>query len=219
LERIVTKALAKERDNRYQTVKDLLIDLQGLKRKLELKAEFERTIQPEETATTLDQKQSTTAKLPQRTETAGTNTSSSAEYIVGEVKRHKRGLLIALAVMIAAAFGIYLYNARAGRQIKSLAVLPLVNGTGNPDSEYLSEGITDSLIDSLSQLPNLRVESLNSVMRYKGREADAQAVGRELGVDAVVTGRMMQRGDGLVVSVEMVDVRDNSRVWGKALRS
>jgi eukaryotic-like serine/threonine-protein kinase len=215
LERIVTKSLVKDRDDRYQTVKDLLIDLQRLRRQLELKAELERTVQPDEPETTVSQKKVTVAERPQQTESAAAHATSSAEYIVGEVKRHKRGVLIALAVVITAAVGIYIYNARAGRQINSLAVLPMINGTGDPNSDYLSEGITESLIDSLSQLPNLRVNSLNSVLRYKGREADAQAVGRELGVDAVVTGRMMQHGDGLVVSVEMVDVRDNSRIWGR----
>lgn len=211
LERIVTKSLAKDREGRYQTIKDLLIDLQRLRRQLELKAELERTVQPDEPESTVAQQKVTLGEPRQQTETA----ISSAEYIVGEVKRHKRGVLIALAVIITAAVGIYLYNSRAGRQINSLAVLPLINGTGDPNSDYLSEGITESLIDSLSQLPNLRVNSLNSVLRYQGKEADAQAVGRELGVDAVVTGRIMHRADGLVVSVEMVDVRDNSRIWGK----
>jgi TolB-like protein len=108
---------------------------------------------------------------------------------------------------------LYVYQSRAGRQIHSLAVLPMENGTGDPNAEYLSEGITESLIDSLSQLPNLNVKSLNSVLRYKS-ETGAQKAGRELGVEAVVTGRVMQRGDELVVSVEMVNVNDNNRLWG-----
>lgn len=213
LERIIAKSLTKDRDGRYQTIKDLLIDLQRLRRQLELRSELERTAQPNDS--TVAQKKVTLEEPRQQTDTTNAPVTSSAEYIVGEVKRHKRGALIVLAVMITAAVSIYLYNSRAGRQIQSLAVLPLVNGTGDPNSDYLSEGLTESLIESLSQLPNLRVNSLNSVLRYKGHETDAQAVGRELGVDAVVTGRMTQRGDGLVVSVEMVDVRDNSRIWGK----
>ncbi|PYS67367.1 MAG: hypothetical protein DMF69_23270, partial [Acidobacteria bacterium] len=216
LQRIVTKSLSKDRDGRYQTVRDLLIDLQALRRRLDLKAELERTAQPDDgTITTTNQQHTTAAELAEGTAIAGAHAPSSAEYIVGEVKRHKRGVFIALAVVIVAAVGLYIYNSRVGRQINSLAVLPLINGTGDSNSDYLSEGITESLIDSLSQLPNLRVNSLNSVLRFKGREADAQAVGRELGVDAVVTGKMVQHGDGLVVSVEMVDVRDNSRIWGR----
>lgn len=211
LERIITKSLVKDRDDRYQTVKDLLIDLQRLKRQLDLKEELERTVPPREAVdptVTANQKHTTVADVPQPTSAA-----SSAEYIAGEVKRHKRAVLIGVAAIIMAAVAIYVYNSRGGRQIHSLAVLPMVNGTGDPNSEYLSEGITESLIDSLSQLPNLNVKSLNSVLRYKS-ETDAQKVGRELGVEAVVTGRVMQRGDGLIVSVEMVNVNDNNRLWG-----
>ena len=215
LERIVTKSLVKDRDDRYQTVKDLLIDLQRLKRKLDLRAEMESTIasqDPVDPSVTANQKHTTVAELPKQIETP--HATSSAEYIVGEVKRHKRAVLFGLAAIIIAALAIYIYNSRAPRQIHSLAVLPMVNGTGDPNSEYLSEGITESLIDSLSQLPNLSVKSLNSVLRYKGHDIDAQTVGRELGVEAVVTGRVMQRGDGLVVSVEMINVSDNNRLWG-----
>jgi len=216
LERIITKSLVKDRDDRYQTIKDLLIDLQRLRRQLDLKEELERTVPPREAVdspVTANQKHATIAEVPQPTSTPAP-AASSAEYIVGEVKRHKRAVLIGVAVLIIAAVAIYVYNSRAARQIHSLAVLPMVNGTGDPNSEYLSEGITESLIDSLSQLPNLHVKSLNSVLRYKGHDVDAQTLGRELGVEAVVTGRVMQRGDGLVVSVEMVNVNDNSRLWG-----
>ena len=216
LERIITKSLVKDRDDRYQTVKDLLIDLQRLRRQLDLKEELERTVPPHEAvepSVTANQKHTTVAEIPQPTSTPA-HAASSAEYIVGEVKRHKRAVVIGVAVIIIAAVAIYLYNSRAGRQIHSLAVLPMVNGTGDPNSEYLSDGITESLIDSLSQLPNLQVKSLNSVLRYKGHDTDAQTVGRELGVEAIVTGRVMQRGDGLVVSVEMVKVNDNNRLWG-----
>lgn len=216
LERIVTKSLVKDRDSRYQTVKDLLIDLQRLRRQLDLKEELDRTVPPHESVDpglTAKQTHPTVTELPQRTDSAAMHATSSAEYIVTEVKRHKRGVLIGVAAIVIAAVAIYIYNARAGRQLNSIAVLPMVNGTGDPNSEYLSEGITESLIDSLSQLPNLQVKSLNSVLRYKG-ETDAQRVGRELGVEAVVTGKVMQRGDGLVVSVEMVNVSDNNRLWG-----
>lgn len=216
LQRIVTKSLSKDRDGRYQTIKDLLIDLQALRRRLDLKAELERTVHPDDgTITTTNQQHTTGAEVPQGTATTATHAPSSAEYIVGEVKRHKGAFVIIVAAIVLAAVAVYLYNTLGSRRIKSLAVLPVANTTGDPNTDYLSEGLTESLIDNLTQLPDLQVKSLNSVMRYKGRETDAQAVGRELGVDAIVTGRMMQRDDGLVVSVEMVDVRDNSRIWGK----
>jgi eukaryotic-like serine/threonine-protein kinase len=215
LQRIVTKSLSKDRDGRYQTVKDLLIDLQALRRRLDFKAELDRTVQPDDgTLTTTSQHQTTVAELSQGTATTAAHVPSSAEYIVGEVKRHKSVFLVVVLSIVLAVVGIYLYSTFGSRQIKSLAVLPLENATGDPNTDYLSEGITESLIDNLTQLPELQVMSLNSVMRYKGRQTDAQAIGRELGVEAVVTGRVSQRADGLVISVEMVNVTDNSRLWG-----
>lgn len=98
--------------------------------------------------------------------------------------------------------------------IRSLAVLPLVNVGGNSDAEYLSEGITGNLIYELSAIPGLKVMSHGSVSRYKGRDIDARRIGADLGVGAVLTGRVARRGDDLSVSVELVDAGDNRRVWG-----
>jgi serine/threonine protein kinase/tetratricopeptide (TPR) repeat protein len=96
-----------------------------------------------------------------------------------------------------------------------LAVLPFVNGSADPNSEYLSDGITESLINSLSQLPHLKVMCRDSAFRYKGKETDAETVGRELGVRAVLKGRVMQRGDSLAISAELIDATDNSHIWGQ----
>jgi TolB-like protein/tetratricopeptide (TPR) repeat protein len=98
---------------------------------------------------------------------------------------------------------------------KSIAVLPFDNQNRDPDTEYLSDGIPESIINSLSQLPNLKVMSRNSVFHYKGKDTDAQAVAKELKVQAVLTGRMTQRGDGLSISVELINAQDNSEIWGQ----
>jgi TolB-like protein/Tfp pilus assembly protein PilF len=102
-----------------------------------------------------------------------------------------------------------------GETIDSVAVLPFVNASADPNTEYLSDGITESLINSLSQLPHLKVMSHDSAFRYKGKETDAQVVGRELGVRAVFKGRITQRGDSLDISAELVDARDDSHIWGQ----
>jgi TolB-like protein len=94
-------------------------------------------------------------------------------------------------------------------------VLPFANASGDPDTEYLSEGITEAIINHLSQLPRLRVVPRNTAFRYKTREADATILRRELGVDAVVTGRVMQRGESLVVSSELVDLASDTQLWGQ----
>jgi serine/threonine-protein kinase len=98
---------------------------------------------------------------------------------------------------------------------KSIAVLPFDNQNRDPDTEYLSDGIPESIINSLSQLPNLKVMSRNSVFHYKGKDMDAQAVAKELKVEAVLTGRMTQRGDDLSISVELINAQDNSQIWGQ----
>jgi TolB-like protein/Tfp pilus assembly protein PilF len=99
--------------------------------------------------------------------------------------------------------------------INSLAVLPLVNATSDPNAEYLSDGITESIINSLSQLPQLKVMSRNTVFRYKGREIDSSQVGRELNVRTLLLGRVLQFGDRLVVRVELIDAREGTQLWGE----
>src|SRR5712692_2191789 len=98
---------------------------------------------------------------------------------------------------------------------KSIAVLPFDNQNRDPDTEYLSDGIPESIINSLSQLPNLKVMSRNSVFHYKGKDTDAQAIAKELKVQAVLTGRVAQRGDSLAINVELINAQDNSQIWGQ----
>jgi serine/threonine protein kinase/Tfp pilus assembly protein PilF len=104
---------------------------------------------------------------------------------------------------------------RARKGIESLAVLPLVNASGDPDSEYLSEGIAESLINSFSQLPKLRVVQRSKAFRYKGANIDLQEAGRELHVQAILTGRLLVRGETLVIKMELIDVEKDSQVWGQ----
>src|SRR5262249_1041608 len=109
-----------------------------------------------------------------------------------------------------------LYFLRGSTQpIDSLAVLPFINGSADPDTTYLSEGLSESIMNSLSQLPSLRLMSSNSVARYRGSSIDARTAGVELGVRAVLTGRVLLRGDDLSVQTELVNVQDNSRLWGE----
>jgi serine/threonine protein kinase len=109
----------------------------------------------------------------------------------------------------------YLPSWRSGGAINSLAVLPFVNTSGDPNNEYLSEGITDTLINNLSQLPSLRIVPRGRVFRYKGKEVEPEKVGQELNVRGVVTGRVLQRGDTLVVQAELTDVVSDSQLWGE----
>jgi eukaryotic-like serine/threonine-protein kinase len=123
------------------------------------------------------------------------------------------GALASLALLIVA--GIYFLSGRSGGRIDSIAVLPFVNVSADPNAEYLSDGVTESLINTLSELPHLTVMSRSSVLRYAGRDIDPQTAGRDLKVQAVLIGRVVQRGDGLSISVELVDVKNNSHIWGE----
>ena len=119
------------------------------------------------------------------------------------------------AVLVLSAAGWFAWKSHsASGEISSVAVIPFANQSGSPDTEYLSDGITESLINDLSKLPKLAVVSRTSVFRYKGRDADPQTVAKDLHVDAVITGRVLQRGDQLVVSAELVDTRTNRNLWG-----
>lgn len=216
LERIVTKALAKDREERYQTVKDFLIDLRKLKRQLEFEIESQRSSQPAVTNEEMTARPGAQSGM-ETSVAAAARATSGGDGLSRRIKQHRK-LLIALAGLgVAAATLIYFVRGGFGpdnKGIDSLAVLPFVNASADPNTEYLSDGITDSLINNLSQLPNLKVMSRNSVFRFKGRETDAQAAARELNVRAVLMGRVVQRGDALSVSVELVDAQDNSHLWG-----
>ena len=121
---------------------------------------------------------------------------------------------LALAAVLVLALSLYWLLGR-GREIDSIAVLPFVNVGADPDTEYLSDGITESLINSLSQLPKLRVLARTTVFRYKGQEVDAQKIGKDFRVRAVLLGRLVKRGDNLAVSAELVDTLENSQIWGE----
>ena len=131
--------------------------------------------------------------------------------------RRKSVLIIGMTIsLVAIAVAAYLFfRNRSSEQIESIAVLPFQNSSADPDAEYLSDGLAESLIYRLSQLPNLKVSPTSSVMRYKGKQADVKAIASELGVSAVMTGRIAQRGDNLTISVELVDVRNNKLLWGE----
>jgi TolB-like protein/Tfp pilus assembly protein PilF len=126
-------------------------------------------------------------------------------------------IAIAAAAILIVAASFYLFRRSpavdSGEGISSLAVLPFTNT--DPTTEYLSDGITESLIENLSQLPDLKVKSRSTVFHYKGRNTDAMQIGRELGVHALLSGTVVQRGDELEVSVELIDVRDDSHIWGE----
>ncbi len=179
-ERIVRKCLEKDPDERYQSAKDLLIDLRTLRRD---------TI-------------------------SGTRS--------GETQNQKpRALSIKavpaiIAIALFALAGVLFYLKSSSRPaIRSIAVLPFVNRTGDEKAEYLSDGISESTINNLSQLSELRVIARSTVFSYKGKQLDPRKIGQELDVDGVVTGTVSQQGDNLIVQADLMNVREGSQVWGQ----
>ena len=214
LERIVSKALRKDRDERYQTIKDLLLDLQSLKQE----AEFERKL---ERSTPSKSKSRVETRAPGGVDTvmgSAARPTPSERGLTSAMTLNQRRAVIAVAALliIASAVGAYFYFTRArGGVIDSIAVLPFQNTSPDADTEYLADGLAESLIYRLSQLPNLRVSPTSSVFRYKGKDTDPQVIARTLGVDSVMTGRITQRGDNLTISINLVDAANNRSLWGE----
>src|ERR1035438_4712654 len=130
------------------------------------------------------------------------------------LKRRKLWVVLVACIAAIGLAAVGTWYLRSGRtaQIDSIAVLPFTNGGGDANTDYLSDGITESLIDNLAHVPQLKVKSRNSVFRYKGKDVDVQKVGNDLGVPVVVSGRVVPRGDGIEVSAELTDVRDNTEI-------
>ncbi len=149
-------------------------------------------------------------------DTESGKTVASGEASPGWSRRTMLIGAIALVFVIAAiAVAGFFFSSSDRTSINSVAVLPFSNASGDPNAEYISDGITEGIIDRLSGLPNLKVISRTSAFRYKQREIEPQKVGKELGVEALVTGRVVQRGDDLSVSVELVDAREDKQLWGE----
>ncbi len=176
--------LRKDRDDRYQTARDLLNDLRDFKRKLDVSSELKRS----------------------------GHAKTKKSFLTHAPKISLKFVFGTLAVILLIILSLYHFKKGTGN-IDSIAVLPLVNMGRETEMEYLTDGITETIISSLSRLPNLRVMARSTVFRYKRREVDPQTVGKDLGVNAVMTGRVIQHGNDLLITIELADARNNSYIW------
>src|ERR1041384_7250063 len=198
LDQITLKALAKDPTERYQTAAEMQTDLELVAATLGRAAD--EIVVPLEYPT----------EPP-------TQRSASARQSLRQRRRRtmRRWPIVALVALVAVlAVGAFLYMHRSANMVNSLAVLPFTNADGNPDTKYLSDGLTESLINSLSQSLPIKVMSRNAVFRYEGKQIEPREIGRELGVSAVLTGRVEAHGDALSISVELIDASDNTHIWG-----
>ena len=227
LQRIVRKSMTKDVEMRYQTAHDLLIDLKNLRRELDLQGELERSIIPNreianaplENPTQMYASDAATQSGSAATTQGVTTSSSSLEYAVTQAKSHKLATALVGLVLLGVILtvGYFAFNSKSGNrnEINSIAVLPFVNEGGNSDLEYLSDGMTETLIKSLSNLSGLDVKPRSAVFRYKGKDVDLQTIARDLNVRAILSGRVAQRGDQLTLGLELVDAQKNSVIWSE----
>jgi eukaryotic-like serine/threonine-protein kinase len=198
--KIINKCLRKDRDERYQIVNDVLIDLKDVKQDLEFSVRVTPSaVKPLDIQATQILKSGTTSEkiTPQ-----GVTLTKTRYFAAG---------LLTLLLAVGGFFG-YKYLSPT-KQIESIAVMPFVNESGNADVEYLSDGMTETLIKSLSNLPNLNVKPRSTVFRYKGKDTDMKIIGKELNVEAILNGRVIQRGEQLTLSLELIDVQNDKVLW------
>ena len=219
LERIVAKALNKKKDDRYQTLKDMLIDLKTVKRQMELSEEFENISEPISSRnyeTVADVKSATHEFNFGKTQPMVQGHASSAEFIFNGIKRHQKAVVISVAaVALIGLVGLGSYIFRRPRN--AIAVLPFVVDNPDPPTQQAADRMVQGVINSFSQMSGLRVLSFNVVQRYKGKDVDPRTVGRELDVPSILYGRITKvQGDesSIIVNLELVDTRDGSQRWG-----
>jgi serine/threonine protein kinase/tetratricopeptide (TPR) repeat protein len=196
MERIINKALEKDRNLRYQSAAELRADLTRLKRDTE------------------SGRAASAAAASSVIATSGSSSSIPAAAAPSRLRMYLVGGIVAV-LAVAAAGGTYLRRGRSNtRKISSIAVLPFVNATADPSNEYLSDGLTESLISTLSQLPDLKVMARSTVFRFKGNQDDPQKIGQTLQVGAVLMGRITQHGDHVAVEADLVNTADGTELWG-----
>jgi len=212
LQRIVAKMLKKNKDERYQTMKDVLTDLKSLRENLAFDERLEKSHSPGN--------KNATAIFQATTGDANIQTAEANYSFTRQIKRHKPLAALVLTALLVSAIGIGYYFLSAKKTSlsadsrKSLAVLPLVNSTQDPNAEYLSDGIADSVINNLSQLVGLRVISRNSAFRFKDNQSDAKNIASQLGVENLVMGDIKQLGDQIIINVRLINAGDDSQTWG-----
>jgi len=206
LERVLRKCLEKDRELRYQYASEIRSDLKRLS----------RDTKSEKIVATADKDEKTATKTTDPVQAFEKASSGGDPYLVDRKKRLRRAVVVVCSLIVigAGGLGIYLKGSKTGG-IDSIAVLPLENRSNDPEADYISDGITESINNRLARLPSLKVTPHSVAFHYKGKSIDFQRVGNTLGVESVLTGRVTLRGDELTIGVELDDVRNGKQLWGE----
>ena len=202
ISRLVMQCIAKQPEDRFRTARELSSALRA--------------------AASSSSQNSGSAPVSARADTP----SDVAERGGGERPGSKRKIklkdyvrqLSAFALLAVAGLVFFIFIRKSGKAMDSLAILPLKNASADSSMDYLSDGLTESIISKLSRLSDVKVMSRSSVFHYKGREVDPQAAGKELGVQGVLVGQVLSRGGYVTISVELLSTRDNTEIWGDQFR-
>jgi serine/threonine protein kinase/Tfp pilus assembly protein PilF len=206
-EPIVYKALEKDRNLRYQSAADLRSDLARLKRDMDSGRSGSVAVSSSAPSASAPVIAASSASVAAAGSASGIAAPIAArKYLIGGVA--------AIAVVAVLAGYLLIREKSDAQKVTSIAVLPFVNATSDPNNEYLSDGLTESLIGTLSQLPNFKVMARSTVFRFKGNQDDPQKIGQTLQVGAVLMGRVTQRGDEMSVQADLVNTADGTEMWG-----
>jgi eukaryotic-like serine/threonine-protein kinase len=237
LERIIDKAIEKDRNLRYQSAADIRTDLARLKREQD-SGRSARVTEPgssgnvelvsgaassapisaaSSSASVTGVTSGAVSASPAATPIANSGSGLAAGVPAAESSSGKLWIRVAALALIAAILGAgyyFLHGRAPAEKVTSIAVLPFVNATSDPANDYLSDGLTESLIGTLSQLPDVKVMARSTVFKFKGKEDDPQQIGKTLNVSQLLVGRVTQHGDSVSVQADLVNASDGSEVWG-----
>jgi serine/threonine protein kinase/TolB-like protein len=231
LEEIISKALEKDRELRCQSASELRADLKRLKRDTDSSRSAVAVVDdaphptpPAATSSSAAAKASSgrmaaapaaSSRSVEPIETSATGVATAVATPAAKFSKRWVAVVAAAVVLAAVVAAVIVLRGRSGAQVGSLAVLPFVNASTDPNTEYLSDGITEGVINSLSQLPQIRVMARSTVFRFKAKQEDPRQVGQALNVEAVLTGNVKQRGDEINIQADLVRVSDGAQIWGE----
>lgn len=214
LTEVVGKMLRKDREDRYQSCAEMLVQLERLHQRLQIPP-----ADNEAESSTRDQAADMAAAHVKTTNenqpTVRHKVSKTYGRLPATLQSDRLKFLFVVGVLaIIAVAAYFMFSYQPTKSITSVAVLPFVNGSGDDQVDYLADGVSENILDQLSQIPHLKVINRTSSFKYKGQDAEPQQVAKSLGVEALIMGRLVKRGDDVEIRVELVDGRDETQLWG-----